>query len=117
MKYDAEFVLWNPIAARTDRDGVLSDKLLGKELVELRYSDGSPVVADRFLYGAEVMRDILVELGEQDDVAFKELGYETWSEENQTAERNNPYIYKSIMDVLRRHARPVGRFDIPRPRR
>lgn len=117
MKYDAEFVLWNPIAARTDRNGVLSDKLLGQDLVELRYSDGSPVVADRLLYGAEVMRNILIELGEQDDVAFMELGYETWSEENQTAERNNPYIYKAIMDVLRRHARPVGRFDIPRPKR
>lgn len=117
MKYDAEFVLWNPIAVRTDKDGVLTDEVLGAELAALRYSDGSPVVADRYLYGAEVMRDILIELGRLDDVAFKDLKYESWSEENQTSERNNPYIYKAIMDVLRRHAPPVGKFVVPVIRR
>jgi hypothetical protein len=117
MKYDAEFVLWNPIAARSDRDGLLTDELLGKELTALRYSDGSPVVADRSLYGAAIMRDILIELGKQDDVAFKELQYDRWSEANETSEQNNPYIYKAIMDVLRRHGSRVGRFTVPRPKR
>ena len=113
MTYDAEFVLWNPIAARTGRNGLLTPKQLGEEPTGLRYSDGSPVLKDNYLYGAEVMRDILIELGDQDDVAFKQLGYESWSEDNQKALANNACIYKAIMDVLRRHAPPVGRFTIP----
>lgn len=117
MGSKSEWVVWNPIASRTDRSGLLTDKMLGEELVSLRYSDGSPVLKDHSLYGAEVMRDILIELDNQDDLAFKDLGYETWSEENQRSEQNNPYIYRAIMDVLRRHAPPVGAFDVPSPKR
>ena len=113
MKYDAEHVLWNPIASRTDGDGSLSDKLLGEKLTSLRYSDGTPVLRDRTLQGAEVMREILIELGKQDDVAFKELAYERWSEENQRAEGNNPYIYEAVMDALRRHVPSVGPYEAP----
>ncbi len=113
MSYDAEFVLWNPIASRTDRDGLLTDEILSQEITALRYSDGSRVLADRSLYGAKIMREILIELGKQDDVAFKDLGYEDWSEENQTSEKNNPYIYKAIMDVLRRHDSSVGSYVVP----
>jgi len=108
-----ETVLWNPIAIRTDRDGLLTDEMLGEELAGLRYSDGSPVLADRLLNGPKVMRDILIELGKQDDVAFKDLGYEDWSEENQRSEKNYPYVYKAIMDALRQHAPPVGRYEVP----
>lgn len=113
LKYDTEFVLWNPIAARTDRNGLLTDNVLGEKLTALRYSDGSHVVADRSLYGAKIMRDILIELGKLDDVAFTDLQYDRWSEENQRSERNNPYIYKAIMDVLRRHAPPVRQYALP----
>ena len=113
MKYDAEHVLWNPIAARTDRDGFLSDKLLGKKLTSLRYSDGSPVLRDRTLRGAEIMRDILIELGKLDDVAFEKLKYEKWSEKNQRAEENNPYIYKAVMDAFRKKVRSVGPYKVP----
>ncbi len=72
MKYDAEHVLWNPIAARTDRDGLLRDKLLGKKLASLHYSDGTPVLRDRTLQGAEIMREIVIELGKLDDVSFED---------------------------------------------
>ncbi len=113
----SEWVLWNPIAARTDQSGIMSDRMLGEELVSLRYSDGSRVLKDHSLHGVEVMREILLELGEQDDDAFKDLGYESWSEENQRADQNNPYIYRAVMDVLRRHASPVGRYDVPDPAR
>ena len=110
MKYAAEYVLWNPIAARTDRAGILSSRRLGKELTTLRYSDGSRVLKDNLLKGPTIMRDILIELGKMDDIAFKELGYESWSEANQKSPANCPYIYQAIMDVLRKHARPIGRF-------
>jgi hypothetical protein len=113
----SEWVLWNPIAARTDKSGVLTERELGEELVSLRYSDGSPVLKDHSLYGPEVMRDILIELGKQDDEAFKHLGYDKWSGENQASDRNDPYIYRAVMDVLRRHAPPVGPYEVPEPKR
>ncbi len=112
MKYDAEHVLWNPIAARTDRDGLLSNKLLGKKLTSLRYSDGTPVLRDRTLQGAEIMRDIVIELGKLDDVAFEELKYDSWSEKNQRADKNSPYIYKAVMDVYRRRFPSVGPYEV-----
>ena len=113
MKYDAEHVLWNPIAARTNRKGFLSNRMLGEKLALLRYSDGTPVLRDRTLQGAEIMRDIVIELGKMDDVAFEELKYESWSEKNQRAEANNPYIYKTVMDVFRRRVPSVGPFRVP----
>ncbi|MCG6156745.1 hypothetical protein [Rubinisphaera margarita] len=113
MRYDAEHVLWNPIARRTDRGLVLTDKLLGQKLSRLRYSDGTPVLRDRSLLGAEIMRDIVIELGKLDDVAFEELNYESWSEKNQRADENNPYIYKAVMDVFRRQIPSVGPYEVP----
>ena len=112
MRYDAEHVLWNPIARRTDRDGLLSNKLLGEKLTSLRYSDGTPVVRDRALQGVEIMRNIVIELSKVDDVAFKEMNYDKWSEENQRAEENNPYIYKAVMDAFRRKIPSVGPFEV-----
>ena len=113
MKYDAEHVLWNPIARKTDRDGQLSSKLLGKELAALRYSDASPVMRDRTLFGYKVMRDIIIELGKIDDVAMTDLKYDRWSERNQGAEQNNPYIYKGVMDAFRRYEPSVEPYEVP----
>lgn len=113
MRYDAEHVLWNPIAARTDRDGLLRDSLLGEKLISLRYSDGTPVLRDRTLQGADIMRDILVELGKLDDVAFEDLKYDGWSEDNQRGEGNDPYIYKAVMDAFRRRVASVGPYEVP----
>ena len=116
MKYDAEHVLWNPIARRTDRNGLLDVKTLGPELTSLRYSDGTAVLRDRTLHGAEIMRDIMIELGKIDDIAFEELGYDRWSEDNQRSKKNDPYIYKAIMDAFRRRVRSVGPYNVPTTR-
>ncbi len=117
MRYDAEYVLWNPIVRRTDRDGSLSNRLLGEKLATLRYSDGTPVLRDRTLLGSEIMRDIVIELGRVDDVAFEELKYDRWNEKNQRADENNPYIYKAVMDVLRRRVRSVGPYPMSTAKR
>lgn len=109
----SEHVLWNPIAARTDRDGFLSTKMLGKELADLNYADGTPVLRDRFLQGGKVMRDIIVELSKLDDEAFKDLKHEEWTEENRRAPENNPYIYKAVMNALRNQGVKVGQYEIP----
>jgi len=112
MTYDAEFVLWNPVAQRTDPKGLLPQTPVLKELAGLRYSDGSPVLQDRQLTGAEIMRDILIELGKMDDVAFQELGYDKWTEDNQKSAKNDGYLYQGVMDTLRRHSSSVGRFQV-----
>ncbi len=110
MTYDAEFVLWNPLAKRADPKGTLSADEISKELGELRYSDGSLVLRDHDLNGAGLMREILLELGKVDDVAFKELDFEGWTEENQKSEKNDRYIYQAVMDSLRRVPSRVGPF-------
>jgi hypothetical protein len=63
----------------TDPKGLLRQTPVVRELAALRYSDGSPVHQDRNLTGAEIMRDILVDLGKMDDVALQELGYGEWT--------------------------------------
>ncbi len=68
------------------------------------------VLRDNELVAADIMRDILLELDKLDDVAFKELGYESWSEDNQASEKNSPCVYQGIMDVLRGHKNKVGKF-------
>ncbi|RCS52698.1 hypothetical protein DTL42_07625 [Bremerella cremea] len=102
LTYDAEFVLWNPIAQATDSQGHLPNSPAMRELAAVRYSDGTPVLADMNLRGYEVMREILLELGKVDDVAFQELGYQEWSEANQKSKQNDAYIYASSMKVLQR---------------
>ena len=101
MGPDAESVLWNPIAKKTDRRGTIPGGKVSKELRTLKYSNGQPVLQDLELTGFDVMCDVLQELGKRDDVASKELGYESWTEANQTSEKNNPYIYQAVMDVVR----------------
>ncbi|WP_160168294.1 SHD1 domain-containing protein [Novipirellula maiorica] len=111
MTYDAEFVLWNPIAVGTDPKGTLPLTPELKGVAGLRYSDGSPVLNDLSLTGADIMREILIELGKMDDIAFKELEYADWSEANQKASETDNYIYQAIMDTLRRRYRMVGPFQ------
>ncbi len=80
-------------------------------LKELKYSDGSPVLKDAELVGWPVIRDVLEELAKADDIAFRELGYEAWTEINMTSAGNDEYIYKSVMDALRKYG-PVSAFRI-----
>ncbi|MBC8353936.1 MAG: hypothetical protein H8E66_18220 [Planctomycetes bacterium] len=111
MSYDAEHVLWNSLAMRADRRGVIPRVQVPETLRNLRYSDGTPVLRDYKLHGAPLMRNVLIELGKADDIAFGKLGYRDWSEDNQRAAKNSPYIYEAIMNALRRQAPPVGRFS------
>lgn len=111
MTYDSEFVLWNPIAKATDRNGVIPK--LPNELKSLRYSNGALVVQDDLLNGHALMREILVELGKLDDVAFAKLKFKDWSEDNQRSQSNNPYIYEGIMNAFRRQNPKVGSFRAP----
>lgn len=110
LAYDAEHTLWNPIAMATDPKDALPRTDEIRELAAMRYSDGSTVLADLNLRGVAVMREILVELGKQDKVAYEALGYESWGGGNQSSQENNPYIYQAVMNVLRRHGLDVGEY-------
>ena len=97
MTYDSEYYLWNPLAVRRDRSGLIPRRTIPFALRKRTYTNGKPVLEDLQLHGYKVMRSILEELGAADDVAARELSYEKWSEDNQRSERNSQYIYDAIM--------------------
>lgn len=101
MTYDSEYYIWNPLAIRSDRSGVIPRRTIPFALRKRTYTNGQPVLEDDQLQGYKFMRAVLHELGEADDIAAKELNYEKWSEDNQKSKQNNPYIYDAIMKAAR----------------
>lgn len=106
MAYEASEHLWNPLAARFDKDGVIPDSAALKELQAMTYTDGTPVLKDLQFTGWAFIRDVIVELGRIDDEAFRELGYDRWSEENQRSPKNDPYLFQAIEAVARARTQP-----------
>ncbi len=80
---------------------------MSPELKRLTYSNGAKVLQDFQLNGWEFIREVLLELGKADDVAFRELGYTRWSEDNQKAKDNSRFICEAVMEVVRRRIAPV----------
>ncbi len=109
--YDADFVLWYPLAKADDKRGLIPAAKVSKELKALKYSNGELVLRDLELVGADVMSEILNALGEADDIAFQKLGYDSWSEDNQRSAKNSPFVYQAIMDVMRRRKHKVGKYS------
>ncbi len=103
MSYDASEYFWNPLAAKLDPKGLIPDSAELKHLQAMTYTDGTPVLKDLDLTGWQFVRDVIVELGKIDDLAFRELGYDRWSEANQFSPRNNPFILQAVKVVVRRH--------------
>jgi hypothetical protein len=68
----------------------------------MRYVDGTPVLKDLRLTGWKFIRDVLEGLAKADDVAFRELGYDRWSEENQRSPKNNAYILGVVEEAMKR---------------
>lgn len=101
--YDAATQFWNPLAARLDPAGVIPDSPALQRLQAMRYADGSPVLKDLKLTGWAFIRDVIIELGKAGDTAFRELGYDRWSEANQFSKQNNAYILTAVEQVVRRH--------------
>ena len=102
MDYEASDHLWNPLAARSDKDGVIPESAALKELQAMVYTDGRPVLNDLRLTGWAFIRDLIVELGRIDDEAFRALGYDRWSEDNQRSPKNDAYLFRTIEKVMAR---------------
>lgn len=107
MAYEASEHFWNPLCARDDAEGVLPDSPQLKLLAALRYADGSPVLKDNRLTGWRLICDVLAELDKADDMAFRELGYDRWTEENQRSPRNDPFILQAVARVVGTRRTPV----------
>jgi hypothetical protein len=103
MAYEAGEQFWYPLLTRVDGSGALPDSPAMEKLLAMTYVDGTKVLKDRQLKGWKFIRDMLMALGEADDLAFKELGYDRWSEENQRSPRNDAYILRTVMTVARRY--------------
>lgn len=100
MTYEASEHFWNPLAAKADDKGVIPESPALARVQALRYTDGTPVLKDLRLTGWRFIREVLRALDEADDVAFRQLGYERWSEENQRSPKNDAYIMRCVLGVL-----------------
>jgi hypothetical protein len=96
MAYDAAEAFWNPLVAGAGEEEVIPDTAVTQELRALRYTDGKPVLADVKLTGWRWMRRVLNALAEADDRAFAELGYTSWTEENQRSQQNSRFILEAV---------------------
>lgn len=107
MKYEASEQFWYPLLTRIEAgSGALPDSPALKKLAAMTYVDGTRVLKDQQLKGWKFIRDVLMALGEADDVAFRELGYDGWSEENQRSPKNDTYILRTVLAVARRYGAP-----------
>ncbi len=108
MSYDASEHFWNPLAAKLDAKGMIPDSPALKRLQAMRYTDGSPVLKDLKLTGWSFIRDVIIELGVVDDVAFNKLGYDRWSEANQFSQQNNAFILRAVEEVVSRYEKAMS---------
>ncbi len=102
MTYEAAEHLWNPLAARLDDQGQIRDSPVLQQIQNMTYTDGSPAMKDLRLKGTALIREVLIELNRVDDIAFRELGYDRWSEENQRSIKNDAYMLRAIEQVVQR---------------
>jgi hypothetical protein len=104
--YDASEHFWNPLARRTDTAGEIPDSPALAPLKAMTYADGTPVLKDLRLTGWRFIRDVLRAFDHEDNVAFKELGYDRWSEENQKSPKNDVFILRAVLRALEKSPPP-----------
>jgi hypothetical protein len=102
MAYDASEHLWNPLCAKLDTEGAIPASPALDRLKAMHYTDGTPVLKDLQLTGWRFIRDVLAGLDLADDIAFRELGHDRWSEDNQKSPKNDAYILRIVEDVVKR---------------
>ena len=98
----AEF-FWTPLAAKMNNKGVIPFTPALYKIMPLVYSNSQPVFRSMRFPGWMFIRDVLLELGRTDDIAFQELGYQEWTEKNQSSPKNNKYILEAVSTVVTRY--------------
>ena len=94
---------WTPLAAKMNNKGVIPFTPALYKIMPLVYADDKPVFKSMRFPGWMFIRDVLIELGRMDDIAFQELGYQEWTEENQLSPKNNKYIMEAVNTVVTRY--------------
>lgn len=102
MAYEAAPLFWEPLLLSHDPSGRLPAERIPVELPALRYVDGSSVLKDLYWHGWDVLREVLVALGEADDRAAAERGLSSWAEDEQKSPANTPYLLATVEAVLKR---------------
>ena len=108
MKEQAAEKFWLPIAAQMNKKGVIPFTSALHHIMPLAYANEQPVLKNMRFPGWMFIRDVLVELGRVDDIAFRELEYQEWSEENQVSLKNDQYILQAVNTVMIRYKAALG---------
>lgn len=103
LSYTATEFFWNVIAKLDKQSVFVNESKKIEHLKLLRYKNGLPVLRDSDIMGAGIMREVLLELDSQDDIAFRELNYRKWSERNQHSTKNNEFIFRAINKVVKNY--------------
>ena len=103
MDEQAAKEFWTPLAAKMNNKGVIPFTPALYKIMPLLYADGTPVFRSMRFPGWMFIRDVLLELGRVDDIARQELGYQEWTEENQSSPQNNKYIMEAVNTVVTRY--------------
>lgn len=103
MDEQAAESFWIPLAAKMNNKGVIPFTPAIYKIMPLTYANEKPVFKNMRFPGWMFVRDVLIELGRMDDIAFRELGYQEWTAENQASPENNKYIMDAISTVVTRY--------------
>jgi len=99
--YAAATEFFLPLLHRFNReDDHLPDHEAVREVEAMRYANGTPVLRAHRLAGWPLIKQWFERLNTMDEVAFRELGYDRWSEANQFSTANTPYLLKALGEVL-----------------
>ncbi len=94
--YSAAEKLWYPLAVNMNDKATIPDSIVGK----YKYVDGSPVFKDNIIYGANVMRKVILTMKSKEEVAAEQFGgIKEWRKSGQRSEKNNPFIMESVREV------------------
>ncbi|CAK8716658.1 Peptidase MA-like domain-containing protein [Candidatus Electrothrix laxa] len=103
MDKQAAKTFWTPLAAKMNNNGVIPFTPALYKIMPLVYTNDKPVFGSMRFPGWMFIRDVLIELGRMDNIAFRELGYGEWTEENQSSSKNNKYIMEAVNTVVTRY--------------
>lgn len=94
--YDMAKGFWYPLVVKMNDKSKIPDELINK----YRYVDGSPVFQDNVIYGANVIRKVILNMKTKEELAAAEYGdLKEWRAKGKHDERNNKFIMESVHEV------------------
>ena len=97
MSYNAAQKLWNALGNLCPNASIALP--VDDPILDLTYSDGTPVMKDRSFTGARMMREILAGFAAVEHEPFSKHQYGAWSSAVRRDPRNNPYLVEAIRNT------------------